>query len=226
MIAIIRIASWKDYAVHPQFPGGMNMNRFFATFVAAAVTVSAVSASAQTIAPAGHAMPTQGASMPEHQMHHMAFDMEAGKAPTMPGQEAFGTVQEIVRFLDADPTTDWSKVNLEVLRQHLIDMDDVTMRADAAAQPIDGGLRIAVTGEGRTVDAIRRMVPAHAHEIDGQNGWSARTEPLDRGMVLTVTSADPKQVARIRGLGFIGIMVQGSHHQMHHLAMARGEFSH
>ena len=46
------------------------------------------------------------------------------------------------------------------------------------------------------------------------------------GIVLTVTSSDPQQVQRIRGLGFIGVMVSGSHHQAHHLAMAKGEFVH
>jgi hypothetical protein len=28
----------------------------------------------------------------------------------------------------------------------------------------------------------------------------------------------------IRGLGFIGLIVSGSHHQPHHLAMAKGEW--
>ncbi len=32
--------------------------------------------------------------------------------PTLPGQDAFGTIQEIVRLLEADPKTDWSKVNI------------------------------------------------------------------------------------------------------------------
>jgi len=81
--------------------------------------------------------------------------------PTMPGQDAFGAIQEIARILAADPKTDWSKVNLEALRQHLIDMNEVTLKADAAAKPIDGGLEIAVTGTGRTVEAIQRMVAAH-----------------------------------------------------------------
>jgi hypothetical protein len=31
---------------------------------------------------------------------------------------------------------------------------------------------------------------------------------------------------RVRGLGFIGILVSGSHHQPHHFAMAKGEFAH
>jgi hypothetical protein len=45
-------------------------------------------------------------------------------------------------------------------------------------------------------------------------------------VLLTVTSSDPKEVQHIRGLGFIGILVSGSHHQPHHMAMAKGEFPH
>lgn len=148
--------------------------------------------------------------------------------PTMPGQDAFGAIQEIARILAADPRTDWSKVNLEALRQHLIDMNEVTLKADATAKPIDGGLEIAVTGKGRTVEAIQRMVAAHAHEIDQThlNGWSAKTSALANGVTLKVTATDAKEVAHIRGLGFIGLLVSGSHHQLHHLAMAKGEFMH
>ena len=45
-------------------------------------------------------------------------------------------------------------------------------------------------------------------------------------MRLVVTSADPNQVTKLKALGFMGIMVQGSHHQLHHLMMAKGEFMH
>ncbi len=146
--------------------------------------------------------------------------------PTISGQDAFGAVQAIVRMLEADPATDWSKINLEALRQHLIDMNEVVLGADAVAKPIDGGLQIAVTGRGRTLKAIQRMLPAHAHELNQMNGWSAKTESLPSGVRLTVTSTDPKEVQHIRGLGFIGLLVSGSHHQLHHLAIARGELIH
>jgi hypothetical protein len=153
--------------------------------------------------------------------------MHAGTAsPTMPGQDAFGAIQEIVHLLEADPKTDWSKVDLDALRQHLIDMNEVTLKADAAATPIDGGLAVAVTGSGRTLAAIKRMIPAHAATIDGRNGWSTRTEALPDGIRLTVTATDPKEVQHIRGLGFIGLLTSGAHHQPHHLAMAKGEFAH
>jgi len=88
-------------------------------------------------------------------------------APTLPGQDAFGAVQEIVRILEADPKTDWSKVNLEALHQHLIDMNEVTLKADAVAKPVDGGVKITITGSGRTLVAIQRMVPAWAATMNG-----------------------------------------------------------
>lgn len=147
----------------------------------------------------------------------------AGGVPKMPGQDAFGAVQEIVRMLEADPGTDWTKVDLSALREHLIDMNEVTLKAAASERPIEGGLEIAVTGSGRTLEAIQRMVPAHAQELDGLHGWAAESSPLPDGVLLKVTSADPAGVAHIRGLGFIGLLASGSHHQPHHLAMAKGE---
>jgi len=166
--------------------------------------------------------------MQHHHQQMMAVTGKSDVAPTLPGQDAFGAIQEVVRILEADPNTDWSKVNLEALRQHLIDMNEVTLRAKALAKPTEGGIEAAVTGEGRTVEAIKRMVAAHAQEIERSqlNGWSAQTRPLSNGIILTVTSSDPQEVQHIRGLGFIGIMVSGSHHQPHHLGMARGDFVH
>ena len=181
----------------------------------AVVGASGMSALAQTPPPEAH----------QHR-HHMPPELAAGAIPELPGQAAFGAIQEIVRILEADPATDWSKVDVDALRDHLIDMNEVTLHADVEREPIEGGLRMEVTGAGRTLAAIQRMVPAHARQIDGAQGWAARAEPSRRGVVLTVTSSDPAQAARIRGLGFLGIMSQGSHHQMHHLAMARGERVH
>jgi hypothetical protein len=163
----------------------------------------------------------------DHTSHHAGGPVSpSGAVPTMPGQDAFGTIQEIIRILEADPGTDWSRVDIEGLRQHLIDMNEVTLNAKSTATLLDGGARYEITGEGRTMEAIRRMVPAHAHEINGVGGWTAKAEPVANGVVLTVTAAAPGESAHIRGLGFIGIMAQGGHHQAHHLAMARGGFSH
>ncbi len=188
-------------------------------------------------ADAQHMMPQGGAFDAMHermmQQHHglqggigehgMMIGSERVTQPIMAGQDAFGTIQEVVRILEADPATDWSKVDIAALREHLIDMDEVTLRAAAAERTLEDGVEIAVTGQGRTLEAIKRMVPAHVHELS-LIGWNARTEDLPNGVKLIVTSADPSQVTKLKALGFMGIMVQGAHHQRHHLLMAKGEF--
>jgi hypothetical protein len=176
--------------------------------------------------PPSTGMPMGEYPMSDHGSMPMGEHPTGAATPSLPGQDAFGAIQEIVGILEADPKTDWSKINLEALRQHLIDMNDVTLKADADAKPIDGGLAIAVTGSGRTLSAIQRMIPAQAQMLTGHDGWSTKVEGLPNGELLTVTANDPKEVQHIRGLGFIGILVSGGYHQMHHLAMAKGEFGH
>jgi len=121
--------------------------------------------------------------------------------------------------------TEPSKVDIAGLREHLIDMNEVTLHATATEKRLDNGVEITVTGEGRTRDAIKRMVPAHTRELNGTKGWSANSEELPNGVRLTVTTSNPKDVIKLHALGFMGLMVQGDHHQPHHLAMARGAFN-
>ncbi len=96
------------------------------------------------------------------------------------------------------------------------------MRAAATERTLDNGVEIAVTGKGRTLDAIKRMTPAHLHELS-QLGWNGKTEDLSNGVKLA--STDTKQVTKLKALGFMGIMVQGAHHQQHHLMMVKSEFT-
>ena len=207
-------------------------------WVTLAVIAASLAGSAAFAQSMNHAAQMQG-NMPMHEidrartmhdqmqgnmpMHMPGMQGAVGSLQTQPGQDAFGAVQEIVALLEADPATDWSKVNLDALRVHLIDMNEVALHADAAAERIDGGIRVAVTGTGRTLAAIQRMLPEHAREMNGKNGWVEQVEPRPDGMTLTVTATDPKQTSIIRGLGFIGVMASGGHHQMHHLMMAKGE---
>ncbi|MFC2970328.1 hypothetical protein [Acidimangrovimonas pyrenivorans] len=179
----------------------------------------------------GHAMMQHGQHMAQGMTMTHSGSM-AGTMDRMPpgvtqgGQAAFAAIQEIVGVLLADPETDWSRVNIEALRQHLIDMDNVTMRARVAAQPIDGGVRFTVTSDDPAVaGSIQRMTLAHAGVMDGVRGWHLVAEKRDGGAVLTATGAgDAAQV--IRGLGYIGLMTVGMHHQAHHLALATGRNPH
>ena len=182
---------------------------------------AAISVGTALVSPAQVQPPHQG-QMPAASHGHGAL----GTAPTLPGQDAFGAIQEIVQILEADPKTDWSKVSLERLRQHLIDMNEVTLHASVRVESIPAGLRMDITGAGRTEQAIHGMVGPHTNELNQMPEWSAKAEPIPGGVRLTVVAKDPtdaKTVARIRGLGFIGLLVQGGHHQPHHLSMARGE---
>ena len=174
----------------------------------------------------GHQMDHQHQMGHHQQMHGHGMGGPATDGPTMPGQDAFGAIAEVVRLLEADPSTDWSTVDLERLRQHLIDMNEVVLRSDVKSSPVPGGLAMDVTGTGRTEQAIRAMVAPHAVELGRMPAWDARAEPIPGGIRLTVTARTPedaKTVARIRGLGFTGLLVQGGHHGPHHLVMARGE---
>jgi hypothetical protein len=184
----------------------------------------------------GHGQMPQGMSM--EQMHQRMMQGQAGMhggmgqaqqsgsaTPIMPGQDAFGAIQEIVRILESDPDTDWSKVNIEALRQHLIDMEEVTLHAVAAQRDLDNGVEITVTGEGRTLAAIKRMLPEHIRELKAV-GWNADSGEMPNGVRLTILATEAQPLAKLKALGLMGIMVQGSHHQEHHLMMARGELAH
>jgi hypothetical protein len=161
--------------------------------------------------------------MHEHNMMHRRT--ARGEIATQPGQEAFAAIQEIVKILVADPKTDWSKVNIDTLRQHLIDMNNVTLEANVKNEPIDGGMRFIVTGEGPVRDSIRRMTMTHSAMMKGVDGWKFEAAEIEGGASLTV-HAPAKEVDKLRGLGFFGVLTLGMHHQLHHLMIARGENPH
>lgn len=146
--------------------------------------------------------------------------------PIEPGQGAFASIQEITTILLADPDTDWSKVRLEDLRLHLADMDNVTLRSAIVMEPLSVGARFKVSAtEASEIRSIRNMVLVHGLAMSGTYGWSLQAEEGPDGAILTVTGT-PGDAARIQGLGFIGIMTLGMHHQSHHLAIARGDNPH
>lgn len=156
----------------------------------------------------------------------MTHPASPAQLPTQGGQAAFAAVSEIVALLQADPNTDWSKVNIERLRLHLVDMDLVTVRSRVVATPVTGGAQFLVRGTGETIAAIQRMTAAHVTMMMHSGGPRVVRTELADGVRLIVTAATPSDtaaVAKLRGLGFIGLMVSGDHHPAHHLALARGE---
>jgi hypothetical protein len=142
--------------------------------------------------------------------------------PKETGQAAFAAIQEIVAMLDADPATNWAKVDIEDLRQHLIDMNNVTLGAIVEVAELEGGIRFSVSGDGLVRESVWRVVMAHAATMNGVDGWKFAAETSDSGATLTVSPPDQASMAKLRALGFIGVMTLGMHHQQHHWMLATG----
>lgn len=160
-----------------------------------------------------------------HAGHVMAVSGASG-VPSEPGDGSFAAIIEIVAMLSANPDTDWTRVDIDGLREHLVDMNQLVVGASVRSEPLPDGLRMRIGTSGRPGEAASRMVPAHAPFLSAETGW--RSEVVSDGdeIVWTVTAADTGAVARIQALGFFGLMATGDHHRMHHMAMASGEAAH
>lgn len=94
-------------------------------------------------------------------------------------------------------------------------------------EPVEGGLRVAVRGTDPAASgAIRRALHAHAPFLEQETGWSVAVSDRDDRTVVSVTSNEPDDVTEIRGLGYIGWMATGAHHQRHHWMIATGRSPH
>ena len=158
-------------------------------------------------------------------MDHASHTMGA-KSAVPAGQDAYATISAIVAQLEADSTTDWSKVNIEALRQHLIVMNDVTLHARSQQSAVPGGASMDVTGDGKTAESIRAMLHAHSTMLAQMGPYRSTVTDIPGGVRFVVTATNPQDqatIARIRGLGFAGLLTLGDHHTAHHLALARGQ---
>ncbi|PIB24555.1 hypothetical protein BFP76_05010 [Amylibacter kogurei] len=154
------------------------------------------------------------------QAHHQS----AG--PTEVGQSAFAAISEIVEVLGNDPETDWTKVNVSSLQNHLVDMELLTMRTNATVETIDLTVVITVLGQGEAVGAVQRLTTAHVPMLAAETGWEVDVDPTRSGTILRIAVSSETELARVTGLGFYGIMTIGAHHQAHHLQIARGDDPH
>ncbi len=172
-----------------------------------------------TVLPTYTAMAATGM---DHQAHAMASPL------TEPGNDAFGTIQEAIRALEADPDTDWSKVNLEALREHLVDMQNMTVNVTVLSQtPIKDGVAIRVSpNDLKTAASLARVLAAHPAMLQMETGWQMTVATKNGVYYLTVTTPNPSEIDKVRGLGYIGILATGAHHQAHHWAMAEGQNPH
>ncbi|NOX15311.1 MAG: hypothetical protein GXP61_04700 [Epsilonproteobacteria bacterium] len=155
-------------------------------------------------------------------INHMT---KGAKTPLLEaGNDAFGTIQEVIRNLKNDPNTDWSKVNIEALRAHLSDMEDITLNIKILSQKnIPNGVVVIIKPTTpRAYSALKKVFQAHPRQLKKDTGWDMRVEEKNKNFTITITTSKKNEVNEIRGLGYIGIMAYGSHHQLHHWMMAKG----
>jgi len=156
---------------------------------------------------------------------HAHHNMHGAKTPlTEAGNDAFGTLQETLQKLLADPKTDWSKVNMEALRQHLVDMRNFTLNVDVTAQtPIKNGIEVTLIPDNKRVgESLDRVFSAHPASLKSETGWDMRTSKKNGQYKIIITGKSREDIQKIQGLGYIGVMVWGNHHQAHHWMMANG----
>jgi hypothetical protein len=153
---------------------------------------------------------------------HQTASETAQNLPTESGQSAFAAIHEIVEMLEADPKTDWSKVNVDALRQHLIDMNNMTLYAKITYEPIVNGEHIHVSGKGEVRDSIQRMVLMHAAMAGDTADWHMRAARAPDGADINVVAISPLGLKKMKALGLMGMMAEGMHHARHHMMLARG----
>ncbi len=181
-------------------------------------------AMAQMQHPANSAPDASASTMNDMQMMTTgtAAQTGVGGSPLFePGQSAFAAIAEVVRAMEADPQTDWENVDIDALRQHLRDMDVVTIDSSAQADEIEGGMRFTITGAPGVAPSITRMALGHALVMDGVDGWNYTASAIDGGAILEVT-VPQADLPKLKGLGFYGLLASGMHHQPHHWMMANG----
>ena len=162
----------------------------------------------------------------KHTMKHGQHSTQGAGMPREVGEAGFAAIAEIVSLLSNNPDTDWTKVNINGLRDHLVMMNQLVLGATVDEQAIDNGMHFSVTGQGEVLKAIQQMVPAHAAELNKMNEFTVTTAPTELGIILEVAGTNSATNAKIKGLGFFGLMATGSHHQMHHMMMATGNGHH
>jgi hypothetical protein len=166
----------------------------------------------------------------DHQQHQAHMAMMHGDVPlTQVGESAFAAIQEAIHALEADPDTDWTKVDMEGLRQHLIDMNHMTFDVDVLKKEnVDNGVAVEIKATSpAAAQTLQRVFSMHPTHLKMETGWTMDVQDQGSGQYrLVTTTPKPEEVAKIRGLGYIGLMAYGSHHLPHHWMIVRGTSPH
>lgn len=156
----------------------------------------------------------------------MAQHAHTSGSPSETGQSQFAAIAEIVTLLRGDPETNWAQVDIKALRDHLVDMDNVTTRASVERTVHGMSVTFMVTGDQVVAASIQRMALAHSPMLQGSSDWTVTAGEAEGGASMLVQVGSDEELNQVLGLGFFGLMTIGAHHQMHHLMIATGQSPH
>ena len=142
----------------------------------------------------------------------MAQHAHMSGSPNETGQSQFAAIAEIVTLLGDDPNTDWAQIDIKVLRDHLVDMDNVTTKS-SVERTVDGtSVMFIVTGDDVVASSIRRMMLAHSLMLQGASDWIVIAGEVEGGASMLVQVGSDEELNQVLGLGFFGLMTIGAHH--------------
>lgn len=142
----------------------------------------------------------------------MAQHAHMSGSPNETGQSQFAAIAEIVTLLRDDPDTDWAQIDIKVLRDHLVDMDNVTTKS-SVERTVDGtSVMFIVTGDDVVASSIRRMMLAHSLMLQGASDWIVIAGEVEGGASMLVQVGSNEELNQVLGLGFFGLMTIGVHH--------------
>ena len=142
------------------------------------------------------------------------------------GQSQFAAIAEIVSLLRDDPETNWAQVDIKALREHLVDMDNVTNKASVERTVDELVVTFLITGDEVATASIQRMVLAHSPMLQQSSDWSVIAQEQEGGAKMMIQVSSEDDLNQVLGLGFFGVMTIGAHHPQHHLMVATGQSPH
>ena len=156
--------------------------------------------------------------------HTHSADIEG--YPLEPGQGMFGAISEINKLIEENGVS-WANIDMDVLWDHLRDMDALMSGVTVNKTKLENGLLMEVSGTGAAKTAMDNMLPAHSAFLTSvREDWDIELSEDGSNYQLVVTSKIPSEAQRIQALGFSGFMVQDDHHASHHLGLALGDQVH
>ena len=107
--------------------------------------------------------------------------------------------------MSSDPKTDWSKVNIDGLREHLVDMDELVLRARSTTTVFDSKSYSPCLDRGRTLQAIQAMIPAHGGVLSQTTNWEVKSELTENGAIMSISTDNHAALKVIKALDFSGL---------------------